>query len=107
MNSASATPYDGHENMGDTPEHIEQMQYDMIMSRTPAERMAMASSMFESCRRLVAAGIQCDGKPRTPAELRVEVFRRIYADDFAPEEMDVIVREMLRRASDTGSNESR
>ena len=81
--------------MGDTPEYVEQLYYDMIMSRTPEERLGMASSMFESCRALVAAGIESDGKTRTPAELRAEVFRRIYAEDFPAEEMERIVDEML------------
>ena len=81
--------------MKDTPEAVEKMYHDMLMSRTPAERVRMACSMHATARAIIRAGIPDDAW-ETEKDLRIEVFKRFYREDFTPEEMDRIV-EGLRR----------
>lgn len=81
--------------MRDTPPDVDAMYRDLLMSRTPAERVRMAASMHEAARAIIRAGIP-DDCWETEADLRIEVFRRFYRQDFSPEEMARIV-EGLRK----------
>ena len=81
--------------MKDTPAEVQKMYHDLLMSRTPAERVQMVCSMHETARAIIRAGIPDDAW-ETEKDLRLEVFRRFYREDFTPEEMDRIV-EGLRR----------
>jgi len=76
--------------MKDTPEAVEKMYHDLLMSRTPADRVRMACSMHATARAIIRAGIPDDAWD-TEKDLRLEVFRRFYREDFTPEEMDRIV----------------
>ena len=76
--------------MKDTPEAVEKMYHDLLMSRTPAERVRMACSMHATARAIIRAGIPDDAW-ETEKDLRIEVFKRFYREDFTPEEMDCIV----------------
>lgn len=52
----------------------------------------MASRMYDSGRKLVIAGIQ-DGKhPLTAAQLRGQIFLRLYGSDFTIEAREKIIR---------------
>lgn len=69
----------------------------MIMSLTPAERLTMASGMFDSARLLALAGIrEALGKNATEQQLRVELFLRFYGADYAPDQRQRIVSELLK-----------
>ena len=81
--------------MRDTPPAVDAMYRELLMSRTPAERVRMAASMHEAAKDIIRAGIP-DDCWRTEADLRIEVFRRFYRQDFSPEEMARIV-EGLRK----------
>jgi hypothetical protein len=81
--------------MRDTPPDVDAMYRDLLLSRTPAERVRMAASMHEAARAIIRAGIP-DDCWETEADLRIEVFRRFYRQDFSPEEMARIV-EGLRK----------
>jgi hypothetical protein len=81
--------------MRDTPPAVDAMYRELLMSRTPAERVRMAASMHEAAKAIIRAGIP-DDCWETEADLRIEVFRRFYRQDFSPEEMARIV-EGLRK----------
>jgi hypothetical protein len=80
--------------MSDACKQIEERYKEMLLSRTPLERLRMASRMYDSGRKLVIAGIQ-DGKPSlTASQLRGQVFLRMYGSDFTVEERDRIVHQI-------------
>jgi hypothetical protein len=55
---------------------------DMIARKTPAERLRMASSMFESGKKLIVAGLAKEEPSLTGAQIRGRVFQRLYGDCF-------------------------
>jgi hypothetical protein len=81
--------------MNDTPALVDQLYRDLLLSRSPSERVRMACSMHAAARDLIRAGIPDDAW-QTPEDLRLEVFRRFYHEDFTPEEMDRIVAGLRR-----------
>ncbi len=63
--------------MSDTPPHVEKLYREMLMSRSPAERLKMACDMFDTVRVLMTAGILREKPNLNPAGLRAELFRRM------------------------------
>jgi hypothetical protein len=54
----------------------------LLMARTPAERMAMASEMSVAAREIAAAGVRAELGPRaSDRDVRRGVFLRFYARD--------------------------
>ncbi|OIP37398.1 MAG: hypothetical protein AUK25_15050 [Desulfobacteraceae bacterium CG2_30_51_40] len=86
-------------NMGDTPKEISDIYKKMIMSRTPAERMRMASGMFDAASALATAGIRAEGKDLKDIELRQRLFVRFHGKDFTSEEMAKILSRVFLRGS--------
>lgn len=78
--------------VNDTPAHIEARVREMMMRRSGAERMG--ASMFDTARQMVLASLPPDLPER---EKKVQLFLRIYGDDFDEEKRQAIV-EHLRRA---------
>ena len=76
--------------MRDTPPAVDAMYRELLMSRTPAERVRMAASMHDAAKAIIRAGIS-DDCWETEADLRIEVFRRFYRQDFSPETMARLV----------------
>jgi hypothetical protein len=80
--------------MSDVPKQIEQRYKEMLLSRTPLERLRMASRMYDSGRKLVIAGIQHGKHPLTAAQLRCQVFLRMYGIDFTVDERNRIIHQI-------------
>lgn len=72
--------------MNDTSPEMERRFREMLISRSPEDRLKMACSMHETARRLVIASLLQQNPNATPADLRRGLFLRFYADDFSPEE---------------------
>ncbi len=81
--------------MNDTPPAVDAMYRELLMRKSPAERVRMAASMHDAAKAILRAGIPADCR-HNEVDLRIEVFRRFYRQDFSPEEMARIV-EGLRR----------
>jgi hypothetical protein len=64
--------------MNDTPPEVEKLYRDMIMSRTPEERMQMAFSMMATGRQLILSSLP---EGLSDAEKRRQLFERMYADE--------------------------
>lgn len=77
--------------MNDTPPAIETMYRELLLSRSPAERVRMACSMHAAARAIIRAGIP-DNCWETEADLRIEIFRRFYRQDFSAAQMERIVQ---------------
>ena len=70
----------------------------MLLSRPGAERLAMASSMFDSVREMAERSIINAFPHIDRRELRRRLFYRIYRDDFPPEEAERILECILRKS---------
>jgi len=69
-----------------TPDAAAQFAW-MLQERSGSDRVRMVSDMFEAARALVIASIKARQPTIDEADLRVQVFRRFYANDFAPEDL--------------------
>jgi hypothetical protein len=78
--------------MNDTSPEIEERLRQLINRKTPAERLQMASSMFDFAKKLVIAGLLHENKNLNNAQLRARAFVRMYGDCFTREEIERIVK---------------
>ncbi len=72
--------------MRDTPPEVQARYRALLLARTPAERLEMAGDMFAAAKALALGGIWARFGDLEPAELRVQLFLRLYGNDFAPEQ---------------------
>lgn len=79
----------------DTSPDMEAEYRAMLLSRPGAERLAMASSMFDSVREMAERSIINAFPHIDRRELRRRLFYRIYRDDFPPEEAERILGSIL------------
>ena len=68
--------------MNDTSPFMEEALRERLLAKSGAERLAMASSMFESARRMILASLPPD---LSPDQIRSELLARIYPE-FTPSE---------------------
>lgn len=71
--------------MKDTNEKMERIYNEMLMKKTPEERVKMCFSMLNAARRIVMSTIK-DKK-----NWRKEMFLRFYGDEFSPEQKKKII----------------
>lgn len=62
----------------------------LLMGRTPAQRLAMASEMFATAKSLACAGILATHGTLTPDALREHLFIRLYGQEFGEAERAAI-----------------
>ena len=82
--------------MGDTPPDVKKRFRTMMMSRTPEERLRMASRMFSTARALVLSGAGAD---EGNAGRREHLFLRFYARDFSESDRERILRYLTGQSS--------
>ena len=80
--------------MKDTPAGIDAKFRELMMSRSPSERVAMACRMFQTGKSLIQAGILQEHGKLQPEELRRRTFLRLYAQDFAQDEREQIAKSL-------------
>ncbi len=68
--------------MNDTPLKITEKMEAMIHLKTPAERLEMGCSMFDFSKQLVIHSILKENPGLSGTDLRKELFRVFYNDDF-------------------------
>jgi hypothetical protein len=89
--------------MDDTQATIERHYKEMLLSRSPSERLKMASRMFDSARKLVMSGI-LKGRPRLDtSRLRAQLFLRMYGNDFTAADREKIIKKIPNMQLDTDS----
>jgi hypothetical protein len=68
--------------MNDTHPAIAARFRNLIMLKSPEERLLMGCSMFDAARQIVQSAI-CNSRPDiTESELKKEIFIRFYGTDF-------------------------
>ena len=80
--------------MSDASKQMEQRYKEMLMSRTSLERLKMASRMYDSGRKLIISGIRNGKPPLSAAQLRGQVFLRMYGMDFTVDERNRIIHQI-------------
>ncbi len=89
--------------MNDAQKQIEQRYKEMLMSLTPSERLRMASRMYDTARKLINSGIKDRWPHLNAAQLRGQVFLRMYGSDFTAAEIERIVNRIPNMQLDTDS----
>ncbi len=82
--------------MTDTPEHIERRFREMMMARSPVDRLKTACDMFTTAKALMLAEIHDTSPDATPAEVRKLLFLKMYGQDFSPERQAKILAYLER-----------
>lgn len=67
--------------MNDTTPEMHKFQYDLIMSKTPEERLIMCFEMMEAGRLLMIAGIKAQNPDLSDDEIRIEILKRMRLHD--------------------------
>lgn len=70
--------------MKDTPDAVTELYRRLLRERSPAERLAMTSDMFDFARECVLAGLRDQGVTSL-VELQVGLFLRLHGQGFSPE----------------------
>ncbi len=71
--------------MKDTNPEIEEKFFNLIMTKSGAERLKMGFEMYEMSRKIVIASILQDNPEISKKELRVSLFKRFYGNDLSTE----------------------
>jgi hypothetical protein len=83
--------------LNDTDDATQRMYDAMLLARSPEERVRMASSMFDSARAIMRAGLEAEGY--SGVELRVAEFLRLYGEELDPSFRDGAVAAIRNAAS--------
>jgi hypothetical protein len=84
----------------DTAPEIARRQLEMAMALPEAQRLRMASGMFDSARRILISDLQARKVPRE--KWPGEIFRRVYGPDFRPETAERIAARLDEKAAGYG-----
>ncbi len=87
--------------MNDASLNIEKRMVLMIMSRTPVDRLRMASSMLDAGKKFIKAGLQSKNSVLNEAQLRAQMFLKLYSDSFTHAEIRRIVNTIPNMQLDT------
>ena len=80
--------------MDNTSAKIEQRYKEMILHRSPLERLKMASRMYDSGKKLVISGILKGVPHLDTSRVRAQLFLRMYGDDFTATEKERIIKKI-------------
>jgi hypothetical protein len=80
--------------MTDTTEEARLKQLEIIYSKTPQERFLMGVEMIDSVRSIVESSIRSEKPGISNADLAAAVFKRYYLNDFPPDELEEIARQI-------------
>jgi hypothetical protein len=89
--------------MDDTQAKIKQRYGEMILSKSPLERLKMASRMHDSARKLAISGILKERPHLEVSRLRARLFLRMYGNDFTATERERIIKKIPNMQLDTES----
>ena len=78
--------------MKDTPDHVDRLHRDMLMSRSGEERLRMGAAMFDSALEMMRAGIEVAHGPMSETEMRERLLWRLYGDELSPATRRAVAR---------------
>lgn len=74
--------------MNDTPAKVEELVRDLVMRRSPQERLRMCFSMYDFARELVEASLRAEGLVEGTYAFRRRFLERMYGNELRPEIID-------------------
>ncbi len=77
--------------MKDTGPEMLDMQREFLMAKTDSEKFMMSIDMYETAKAFVKSEILFENPNISFSELRKEIFRRFYKNDFSKYEMEKII----------------
>ena len=80
--------------MKDTSAAIKIRFQNMIMKRSPEERLLMGSSMFDTAKQIVRSSIMEQYPKILPKEMKGKIFLRFYGMEFSEADKKKILNEM-------------
>ena len=89
--------------MDDTPAKMKKLYNEMLLSKSPLDRLRMASRMYDSVKKLAISGILKERRHLDPPRLKRELFLRIYGNDFPASDRERIMKKIPNMQSDMDS----
>jgi len=80
--------------MNDTPKYIQQKQFEIIYSKTLKEKIAGIFEMTELSRTIIHNQLRLKRPDLSEIDLKIELFRIFYRDDFNAETLNQIAESM-------------
>ena len=80
--------------MNDTPKHIRQKQFDIIMAKPLKERLNGLFEMTELSRKIIQNRIKTKTPDISEIELKIELFKTFYRFDYDKETINRIAESM-------------
>jgi hypothetical protein len=81
--------------MRNPDETMDDLYRRLLLALSPEERLAMGCRMFGTARRLIIAGLKREHpNGLSPMETRVQLFLRLYGNDFDETEREKIVEHL-------------
>ena len=74
-----------------TPQSADERMWQLLMQRSPGDRLGMCTRMFSAAKALAAAGIAADTTRASGLNARQEIFLRFYGSDFTAEKRGAIL----------------
>ena len=69
--------------MNDTSAKVQRRFEELLMQKTPEERLKMGCSMFTAAREIAKSSIRAQFPQLSPAQMKQKIFLRFYGDDFS------------------------
>jgi len=82
--------------MKDTTPEAQQIQRDIMHSKTDHERAMMGIDMIENTRKIVMNSIKRENPDLTEREVIPELFERYYGQEFSEEEVQIIKKGIIQ-----------
>ena len=86
--------------MKDTTPEAQQLQRDIIQSKTDHERAMMGIDMTESARKIVINSIKNEKPQLSERQVIAELFERYYGQEFSKEEIQIIKKGIIHYQKD-------
>ena len=76
--------------MNDTSPKVEALVHELLMQRSPQERLRMCFSMYDFARELLEASLKRDGLVEGTYAFRRRFLERMYGDELRPEVIEKV-----------------
>ncbi len=80
--------------MIDTPKHIYQKQFEIIIAKPLKERLKNVFEMTELSRNIIKNRIKAKNPDISDIDLKIEVFKKFYSSDFDKQTLELIIKDM-------------
>jgi len=81
--------------MIDTNEEMHRKQLEVIYAKSPEERFIIGGELIELGRYIVENSIKLQNPDLSELDLKIEVLKRYYSQEFSPEELNKIISSLI------------